>query len=94
MSTNPTTPSDNTVEAIRDFLVKGDYRTDTNVGLNRTAQAIHSLTTQARISELENITGFSNIGGVYTKAGVDVDNPKGWNPITIKDRIKQLKGQL
>ena len=48
MSTNPTTPSDNTVEAIRDFLVKGDYRTDTNVGLNRTAQAIHSLTTQAK----------------------------------------------
>ena len=83
MSTNPTTPSDNTVEAIRDFLVKGDYRTDTNVGLNRTAQAIHSLTTQARIDE--NRTYWWHQQKLAEKEGVSKHS---------LDRIKQLKGQL
>lgn len=54
-------------------------------------QAITEQVRLGRIDELESITGFSNIGGVYTKAGVDIKKSKGWRPIAISDRIEQLK---
>lgn len=52
------------------------------------AQAVHI----ARIDELESITGYSKIGGVYTKAGVNT-NVEQWQPISITERLNQLSQQ-
>lgn len=58
--------------------------------LNHATAQLEQLIQSKVVEELESITGFSNIGGVYTKAGVDTSQ-KAWQPIPINDRIKQLK---